>query len=152
MREVLEGQVDAFVENENGDLQVNEDLEEKGELIMKREDILKESEEIKFIKNDLYAYDTITKEKREINSFGCDLNVALSEEIEINKNKIRELEKQIDDLRLFNSRIYYDKGLLFKNGFCDKSQRAYKRDAITNKIISEFRTHVKNCRNKGVEE
>jgi len=28
MCETLEGQVDAFIENENGDLQVNEDLEE----------------------------------------------------------------------------------------------------------------------------
>jgi len=119
---------------------------------MKREDILKESEEIKIIKNDLYAFDTITKEKREINKFGCDLNVAISNEINENKTKIKELEKEIDNLREFNSNLYFDKGQLFKNGFCDKSERAYKRDKLTNTIIDEYRTHSKNCRNKGVEE
>jgi len=121
------------------------------EQVIKIEDILKEDEEITIIKNDLYAKDNHTKEKREINNLGCDLIVAFNNKIKTNIEEIKELEKKIDILREYNRNLHYDKGILFKNGFCDKSERAYKRDKLTNQIIGEYRTHLKNCRNKGDE-
>ena len=119
---------------------------------MKIKDFLKDSEEIKFVKNDLYAYDINTREKREINKLGCDLIIATDNEIKANLEEIKKKEQEINDLREFNRNLHFDKGQLYKNGFCDKSERAYKRDKFTNTVIGEYRTHLKGCRNKGDEK
>lgn len=118
---------------------------------IKIEDILKNDEQIVFANGDLFAKNKNTKEKKNLNNLGCDLIIALDNRIKDNLKEIKELENKINELRRFNRNLYVDKGQLFKNGFCDKTERAYKKDSLTNQIIGEFRTHEKGCRNENLE-